>query len=115
VRFVRTGATGIRRLAHAANRRERPVDQANDRAEFDARGILRQRITAEFAERALDVTGAFELGEYLLEEFDRQFFLQRQLAYLQNGPAQLGGDAEIDQRAQGVFATFGKIHLLLGR
>jgi hypothetical protein len=34
---------------------------------------------------------------------------------LQNGPAQLGGDAEIDQRAQGVFATFGKIHLLLGR
>jgi len=78
----------------------------------------------EYALRALiDLGIAAELGRPILqvselaakEKLDRKFLFRGQFTDLEKGPSQFGGDAEINERAQWIFATFGKLHATQSR
>ena len=71
VNFIRAGAARVGCLANASNRRQWPLNQPNDSAEFyPARGT-RKGITAKLSASALHVSGSLELRKNLLKKFDR--------------------------------------------
>ena len=60
--------------------------------------------------RLIDETFRAELDENLFEEFQRQILLRGEGRKLNERMPLRLGDAEIDERPQGVFAAFGKSH-----
>ena len=104
--FVRAGAASIRSLAHARDRRERPIDEANDVAHANAVHRLADEVSAMLPPLGLNVTGGSQLGKNLLEELDGEPLLFDKLGCLQERALELLGDAEIDQGSQGIFTTF---------
>src|SRR5205823_13814123 len=102
----------IRGLADTRYRRERTVDQANDRANLDPVHRFTQRITAQLSSLADDVSAGLQLRKNLFEKFDRQLFLGRELTDLENGTPELHGNSKIDQCAHRIFPAFGKFHVL---
>ena len=75
VNLVRARTGGVRRLANAADRRQRPFNQTNDLAKFDPVHRPGEGVSAKFSASALDVSSCLKLRENLLKKFDRQFFL----------------------------------------
>ena len=63
----------------------------------------------------LDVAVRAQLGENLLEEFNRQFLFGGELGDLQDRTTEFLRDPQIDQGAERVFAAFGKIHSLVAK
>jgi len=106
VDLVRATAARVSHLTDAPDRRERSVDQANDHAESNFIHSLRQRIATVLPTFAFHVTGRFQLGKDLFQEFYGQSLLRSQLAGLQHGPAQFRSDAQINQCPESVFASF---------
>ncbi len=86
---------------------QRTVDEPDDLAEVDAVHGPGQRITAELAAFALHETRLAHLEQNLHEEFLGQLFLFDELADAQQRAAQFLGDAEINQRPERVFTSFG--------
>src|SRR5205823_8191961 len=108
--FVRTSTTRVGRLADARNRSKWSVNQSDDGAELDAVHGAGKRVTSVFSALAHDKTARFQLGEDLLEKLDRKFLFGGQFTDLEKGPSQFGRDAEVNESAQCIFATFGKLH-----
>ena len=71
VNFIRARAARVGCLAHASNRCEWAINQANDGAELYPAHRTCKRVTAELSAPAFHVSGGFELRENLLKEFDR--------------------------------------------
>lgn len=74
VNLVGARTASVARLANAADRCQRPIDEANDGAEFDPAHRAREGVPAEFSASAHHVAGGFQLCENLLKKLDRQFF-----------------------------------------
>src|SRR5438552_231728 len=113
--FVWTSTTRVGRLADARDRSEWSINQSDDGAELDAVHGAGQRIAAVFSALAHDKTARFQLGKDLLEKLDWKFLFRGQLADLEDGPSQLGRDSEVNEGAQCIFATFGKLHATRSR
>src|SRR5207248_2068445 len=109
--LVGTSTTRVGRLADAWDGSEWSVNQSDDGAELDAVHGAGKRITPIFSALAHDKPVRFQLGEDLLEKLDREFLFRGQFADLEDGPSQLGSDAEVNEGAQCIFATFGKLHV----
>ena len=110
VRLVGAGAAFVGRHAHARDRRERAVDEADDVAEADFFERLREKVAAGLAAFRVDVARAFELVENLFEELHRQPFLLGDLADFQQRSPEFLRDAEVDHRTKRIFTAFGKFH-----
>src|SRR5690606_29284052 len=110
VDLVGTAALFVGGLADAADGRARAVDQTNDVADGDVVGRTRKPVAAVFAALAGDETGGVELLHDLLQELGGDELLVGQLGDLHEIATNVGGDAEVDQRAQSVFTFFGELH-----
>src|SRR5438477_13036591 len=113
--FVWTSTTRIGRLADARDRSEWSVNQSDDGAELDAVHWAGKRVTPVFSALAHDKTARFQLSEDLLEKLDRKFLFRGQFTDLEKGPSQFGRDSEVNESAQGIFATFGELHATRSR
>src|SRR5437764_11599318 len=113
--FVWTSTTRIGRLADAWDRSKWSVNQSDDGTELDPVHWTGKRVAPVFSALAHDKTARFQLGEDLLKEFDWQFFLGREFTDLEDGPAQFGRDSKVNEGAQCIFATFGKLHATRSR
>src|SRR5205085_2802409 len=109
--FVRASTARVGRLAHARDGSEWSVNQSDDGTELDAVGGTGQRVAPILSALAHDKTARFQLGEDLLEKLDWKFLFRGQFTNLENWPSQFGSDAEVNERAQCIFATFGKLHV----
>lgn len=105
--FIGTTAAFVRGLADAGNRGQRAVDQSDDLANGNVFRWPRQKVAAMFATPALEVTGRLELHQNLFQELDRQPFFGRKFAHLEQGTTNGLGHTKVNQRAEGVFASFG--------
>src|SRR5207248_5358643 len=105
----------VGRLAGARNRSEWSINQSDDGTELDAVHWAGQRVAPIFSALAHDKTARFQLGEDLLEKLDWKFLFRGQLADLEDGPSQHGRDSEVNEGAQCIFATFGKLHATRSR
>src|SRR5437016_5875640 len=108
--FVWTSTTRVGRLADARDRSEWSINQSDDGTELDAVHGAGQRVAAVFSALAHDKPVRFQLGEDLLEKLDRKFLFRGQFTDLEKGPSQFGRDAEVNESAQCIFATFGELH-----
>src|SRR5436309_4126323 len=106
--LVGTSTTRVGRLADAWDGSEWSVNQSDDEAELDAVHGAGQRIAAVFSALAHDKAVGFQLREDLFEKLDRKFLFRGQFTNLEKGPSQFGRDAEINESAQCIFATFRK-------
>src|SRR5205085_11715461 len=113
--FVGTSTTRVGRLADARDRSEWSVNQSDNGAELDAIHGAGKRVPPVFSAFAHDKTARFQLGEGLLEKLDWKFLFRGQFTNLEKGPSQLGRDSEVNERAQCIFATFGKLHATRSR
>src|SRR5207248_406263 len=109
--FVGTSTTRVGRLADAWDRSEWSVNQSDDGTELDAVHWAGKRVASVFSALAHDKTARFQLSEDLLEKLDWKFLFRGQFTNLENGPSEFGSDAEVNERAQCIFATFGKLHV----
>src|SRR6185295_4748048 len=104
VGLVRAGAGTVGGLAHAANGREGPVDEAYHVAELDLAEGFTEEVTPLLPALRLQIAGVLELHQDLLEELDGQLFLLRQLARPDQGFPQLLDDPQVDEGPEGVLA-----------
>ena len=63
-----------------------------------------------FAALGADEAGFAQLHEDLVEEPLGQVFAGHDILGPQHGVTQFGGDAEVDERTQGVFSSLGYFH-----
>ena len=111
VGLVGTGAFLVGGLAHAADGGERTVDAADDLADGNLAGGLREPVAAELAAHAGDEASLLQRLHDLFEELDRELLVVGQLGDLHQRALHFDGDPEIDERAEGVFAFFGELHI----
>ena len=69
-----------------------------------------EKVSARLAALRIDVTGDFELGEDLLEEFHRESLFSTSSPILSNGRPSSCAMPKSMERAQSVFAAFGNFH-----
>src|SRR6185369_5803561 len=108
--LVRTRARRVGGLAHARDRRERPVDQAHDVADPDRARGLAEEVAALLPAAALEESRLLQLEEDLLEELDGDALALGELADREELAALLLRDADVDQRPEGIFPAFGEVH-----
>src|SRR4030095_7453412 len=72
VDFVRARAARVRCLTNTPNRRQWPLNQPNDSAEFYSTHWPRKGVAAKLSASAFHVSGRLELRKNLLKEFARQ-------------------------------------------
>ena len=103
--LVGTGAGRVSRLAHARDRSQRPVDQADHVADSDRTRGFPQEVASVLSALALEKSGLLELEEDLLEELDRDPLPLREFADRKQRTPELMGDPDVDQSSQGVLAA----------
>src|SRR4029453_1895866 len=108
--FIGASAALICRLADAADRSERSVNQFDDGAELDAVHWAGKRVASVFSALAHDKAARFQLREDLLGKLDRKFLFRGGFIALEKRPSPVGRDFEVNEGAQRIFATFGKLH-----
>jgi hypothetical protein len=81
--------------------------------ERDAVHRLGQIVAAFLAALCRDEPRLAQLHQDLVQKPFGQIFPRDDLLRGQKGLSRLGGDAEVDQRAQGIFAAFGNLHASL--
>ena len=108
--LVRAGTFLVSTLAHAGDRSEWAVDQADDFAHENIGGWAGEEESTVLAALAIDDTGFAELGEDLFEKRKRDVLAGGDLLEWKQIATSFAGDGEINEGAQGVFAAFGEFH-----
>jgi hypothetical protein len=108
--LIRAGTFLVSTLAHAADRSEWTVDQADDFAHENIGGWAGEEESTVLAALAIDDTGFAELGEDLLQERKRDVLAGGDFLEGEQISASFAGDGKINEGAQSVFAAFGEFH-----
>ena len=107
-RLVGAGARLVVAERHAAERRQRAVEQPDDATDRDGRRVRRDRVAAVSPERRPDDAGVLERRHDLLEELDREPVAVGERR--QGDRAVVAVTDEIGQRAEAVLGATGQAH-----